>query len=166
MRALRLVLALVIAFPALRAVPAYAWHGSGSITAMAIAPPTTTTPTTIYAGTSDRGVFKSTDGGATWSATDLTNIYVSALAIDLVTQALYAGTYGGGVYKGTDGGATWTLLGLTGTSVTALAIDPQMPTTLYAGAYWGGVFKSMDGGSTWSPLGLARSWLTPWRSIP
>ena len=153
MRALRLVLALVIAFPALRAVPAYAWHGSGSITAMAIAPPTTTTPTTIYAGTSDRGVFKSTDGGATWSATDLTNIYVSALAIDLVTQALYAGTYGGGVYKGTDGGATWTLLGLTGTSVTALAIDPQMPTTLYAGAYWGGVFKSMDGGATWSPTG-------------
>src|SRR2546428_6168371 len=110
MRALRLVLALVIAFPALRAVPAYAWHGSGNITALAIAPPTTTTPTTIYAGTSDRGVFKSTDGGATWSATDLTNIYVSALAIDLVTQALYAGTYGGGRILGTGRGGNCTRL--------------------------------------------------------
>jgi len=53
----------------------------GWIYAMAINP---TTPTTLYAGTYGGGVFKSTDGGATWSAvnTGLTNKSVRALAID------------------------------------------------------------------------------------
>jgi len=39
----------------------------------------------LYAGTSDRGVFKSTDGGASWSATGLSNIFVATLAIDPLT---------------------------------------------------------------------------------
>ncbi len=41
-------------------------------------------PTTLYAGTYGGGVFKSTNGGANWSAvnTGLTNTYVHALAID------------------------------------------------------------------------------------
>lgn len=37
-RGFRLVLAVIIAFPALRAVPAYSWHGSGNTTALAIDP--------------------------------------------------------------------------------------------------------------------------------
>ena len=42
------------------------------------------TPTTLYAGTDGGGVFKSTDGGTTWSAvnTGLTSLSVPALAID------------------------------------------------------------------------------------
>jgi hypothetical protein len=46
-------------------------------------------------------VFKSTNGGANWSAvnTGLTNTDVRALAIDPTTPTtLYAGTYGGGVF--------------------------------------------------------------------
>jgi hypothetical protein len=38
----------------------------------------------LYAGTSNRGVFKSTDG-ASWSATGLSNIFVATLAIDPLT---------------------------------------------------------------------------------
>jgi photosystem II stability/assembly factor-like uncharacterized protein len=95
-------------------------------------------------------VFKSTDGGATWSGTSLGST-VWALAIDPQNpNILYAGTesfYGGGVFKSTDGGATWSGTSLTRT-VWALAIDPQNPNILYAGAY--GVFKSTDGGATWS----------------
>ena len=52
-------------------------------------------------------MFKSTNGGATWSAvnTGLTDTYVNALAIDPATPAtLYAGTWGGGVFKSTNGG--------------------------------------------------------------
>src|SRR5262245_58144615 len=45
------------------------WTSSGpegrSVLALALAP---TTPTTVYAGTADSGVFKSTDGGRSWSA--------------------------------------------------------------------------------------------------
>jgi hypothetical protein len=72
------------------------------ITALAIDPQT---PTTLYAGTWDLylgtwrgGVFKSTDGAGSWSAlnTGLTDLYVSALAIDPRSPAtVYAGTRAG-----------------------------------------------------------------------
>lgn len=78
----------------------------GRANALAIDP---ATPSTHYAGTLGGGVFKSTDGGATWSAvnTGLTATDVRALAIDPVTPGmLCAGTYGGSVSKSTGGGAT------------------------------------------------------------
>jgi photosystem II stability/assembly factor-like uncharacterized protein len=126
----------------------------GWIYALAVDP---TTPTTLYAGTYGGGVFKSTDGGATWSAvnTGLTNKSVWALAIDpTAPNTLYAGTYGG-VFKSTNGGASWSAVnsGLTNTAVFALAIDPTDSNTLYAGTYGGGVFKSINGGTTWSATG-------------
>src|SRR2546428_13946736 len=73
------------------------------------------TSTTLYAGTFRDGVFKSTDGAATWSAvnTGLTNTRrsVKALAIDPQTPTtLHAGTYFDrdsevtGVYTSIDGG--------------------------------------------------------------
>ena len=151
-RTFRLLLAVIIAFPVLRAVPAYSWHGSGNITALAIDPQR---PTTLYAGTSDRGVFKTTDGGATWSATGLANVYVSALAIDPVTPTTLYAVAWGGLYKSTDGGANWNPINdLTGVGVSSLAIDPQTPTTLYGWTYHDGVFKSTDGGASWNVTGL------------
>ena len=85
-----------------------------------------TTPNTVYAGTSGRGVFKSTDGGGSWSAANvgLTAMDVRVLAIDPQTPTtLYAGTYSGAgiygdtVFKSTDGGASWRNVGmLIGTS--------------------------------------------------
>ena len=164
MRAFRSVLASVVVLVLLSAAPAHSWHGTGGITALAIDPQT---PSTLYAVTCERGVFKSTDGGASWSATSLTNIMVTALAIDPQTPTtVYAGAtphdcttgafIGGqavGVYKSTDGGTTWTTTGL-GAQVTALAIDPQTPATLHAGTYWE-TFKSTDGGATWSTDGGA-----------
>ena len=144
--ALRSILASVVILVLLRAAPAYSWHGTGNITALAIDP---VTPTTLYAGTSDRGVFKSTDGGASWNAAGLTGICVQTLAIDRVTPTtLYAAT-SGGVLKSTDGGVSWNATGLTAASVFALAIDYQIPTTLYAARY-GEVLKSTDGGGTWN----------------
>ncbi len=80
MRAFRLVLAVVIAVLVLRAVPAYSSHEGVLISALAIDP---LTPTTLYAGTPG-GVFKSTDGGASWSASGL--IKPSVLAIDPLTS--------------------------------------------------------------------------------
>src|SRR5256712_12589669 len=89
-----------------------AWTTNGphseTINALAIDPQT---PTTLYAGTSGHGVFKSTDGGGNWSAgnTGLTSpygaIWVTTLAIDAQTPTtLYAASSGGGVFKSTDGG--------------------------------------------------------------
>src|SRR5262245_6001269 len=106
----------------------------GIIITLAIDP---VTPAVLYAGTYE-GVFKSTNGGGSWSAinTGLTDMGVEALAIDPATPTtLYAGIWGGGVFKSTNGGGTWSAIntGLTAGYVSSLAIDPTMSTTLYAG---------------------------------
>ena len=87
MRAFRLVVAVAIAVFVLKAAPAYSSHNGVTISSLVIDP---LTPTTLYAGTPG-GMFKSTDGGATWSASALVNT-ISALAIDPLTpNILYAG---------------------------------------------------------------------------
>src|SRR5207245_2080938 len=101
-------------------------HGpeGGFIPALTVDPQN---PSTVYAGT-DGGVFKSTNGGANWSAANsgLTATDVRALAVDPQNPStVYAG--GDGVFKSTNGGATWNAAnsGLLGTGVAALAVDPQ-----------------------------------------
>ena len=96
----------------------------------------------IYAGT-DGGIFKSTNGGAIWSASGLANTHINVLAIDPSDPSfIYAGT-NGGVFESTDGGANWNAInsGLTNTKVTSLAIDPSDTGIIYAGTDGGGVFK-------------------------
>ena len=138
-----------------------------NVEALAIDP---VTPSTLYAGLWWRsafgavhtGLFKSTDGGGSWTETNwgLTSgsyNFIVALAIDPLTPStLYAGT-NEGVSKSTNGGASWTeVLTGTGRDVTCLAIDPLTPSTLYAGARNDGiVFKSTDGGASWRFRGLS-----------
>jgi photosystem II stability/assembly factor-like uncharacterized protein len=90
-------------------------------------------------------VFKSTDGGANWSAANkgLTATDILALAIDPETPTtLYAGTFTLGVFRSTNGGGSWSRLstGLTAGVVNALVIDPKTPTTLYAGTWYHGAY--------------------------
>lgn len=111
------------------------------VSALAIDP---TDPNILYAGLRNDGVFKSTDGGQTWtpSNTGLTTLFISTLVIDPTNpMILYAGIDSGGVFKSTDGGQTWTPsnTGLTNLIVKALVVDPLDPQILYAGTL-GGVF--------------------------
>jgi len=97
----------------------------------------------VYAGTNN-GVFKSTDAGATWSATTLT-WQVRTLVIDPDhTENLYAGTYGYGVYASTDAGSTWATMnvGLTNNNILSLALRSDAEVTLYAGTEGGGVCRT------------------------
>ncbi len=131
-----------------------------------------------YVRDEQRGIYKSTDGGANWTKV----LFVSnqAGASDLVMnpanpQILYAsfwdrirnnqesviyGTHAK-VYKTTDGGTTWTQLsGGLPTGVmgrTGLAISPQNPEKLYAIyvdslSTVGGLFKTTDGGQNWTQM--------------
>jgi hypothetical protein len=116
------------------------WTSSGpadvDVLALAIDP---ITPTTLYAGTSDPagsgrgGVYKSTNGGASWTAVNtglgqFPTVY--ALAIDpSIPTTLYAGTIDA-VFKSTNGGGSWVYISTSVSGsfrVLALAIDPITP---------------------------------------
>jgi photosystem II stability/assembly factor-like uncharacterized protein len=130
------------------------WGGIGSglraswVRAFAFDPNNTQT---VYAGSGYDGVFKSTDGGSTWTATstDLPPFPVNGMAVDS-TGAVFVGN-DAGMFRSRDGGASWTMLPQW-MPVSALAINPGS-NVLYAGApawYPAGVFTSADGGDTWS----------------
>jgi hypothetical protein len=119
-----------------------------------------TNPSIAYTGVHNDSLFKTTDGGATWSRTS--NSRVSVLVIDPGPPNTVYTSGEWGVAKSVDGGETWTDAG-TGlidtlrahgvSTVVALAIDPHTPATLYAGTAIG-MFKTTDGGSHWAPAGL------------
>jgi photosystem II stability/assembly factor-like uncharacterized protein len=112
---------------------------------------------TLYAGTGNdysapqgfRGIFMSTDGGASWLPINngLAGLFdirssITALVIDPQnSNILYAGTSGGGVFRSIDGGTNWGPFndGLTNLDVRVLAVAPGSLNTLYAGTA-GGVF--------------------------
>ena len=112
---------------------------------------------TLYAGIGNGQVYKSIDGGSTWSAIGSISLPsgkpLLALLIDPVhANILYAGTNGSGVFKSTNGGASLFAIntGLTDTDINTIALAPTTPNTLYAGAVDDGVFKTINGGTTWS----------------
>jgi photosystem II stability/assembly factor-like uncharacterized protein len=140
-------------------------------------------PRILYAATactsggcicSERLLFKSTDGGASWSdsvsppnqacddiralllnPTDANTLYYAALNLSGFPP----------LSKSTDGGVTWRYLFAPGfEDVLAMAINPLAPNNLYAGGYAfpdpNGVLKSTDGGMTWSKAGLAETTVT------
>jgi hypothetical protein len=104
----------------------------------------------VYAGTRTGGVYKSLNG-ATWAATSLNNVFVTALAVDPMAPAtVYAGTDAHGIHKSTDGAATWVPIntGLPSSSVRSIVVDPVTP-AIYA-ATGVGIYKSVDGGLHWN----------------
>ena len=121
----------------------------------------TPSPTTLYAGTYAGGVFKSTNGGASWSAINsgLSGVYdVVALAIDPMTPSTLYASIDNLLYKTTNGGGTWSPVttGLGGNRglfpyIHSLAINPYLTGTLYAAAD-DGVYKSTDSAGSWTNI--------------
>ncbi len=103
-----------------------------------------------------QGMFKSTDGGVTWTPADPPGFGNTVLAVDPSDPAtVYASNFQG-VYKTVDFGASWTLASPIPVGVTALALDPRLPGTVIAATgrpAATGVWISRDGGATWAPLG-------------
>jgi len=122
--------------------------------AIALAP---ATPATVFVGAFDDGVWRSTDGAASWNqaSTGLANTWVRALAVDATAGTVYAATDRNGIARSTDGGATWTPTASIDSGLStllAVATDPSTPGTAYVGTSLNGVFKTVDGGQSWSPL--------------
>ena len=128
-------------------------------------------PWVYYAGSASGGIFKTTDGGATWQPIfdDQPVSSIGSLAVAPSNpNIVWAGTgetwirshisLGMGIYKSTDAGKTWTLMGLEKTGrIGRIVIDPQNPDIVFAaalGTSYGpqperGVFRTVDGGKSW-----------------
>lgn len=133
----------------------------------------TARPNELYLGTIG-GLFRSTDGGASWvPVTDgqIRSAPVGAVAVAAEhPDTLYLGTggpagdsrwAGDGVYRSVDGGKTWSHQGLAESfSITRMAVHPKDATVAYAAAYGNpgkrgrerGVFRSVDAGKTWTKI--------------
>jgi photosystem II stability/assembly factor-like uncharacterized protein len=129
-------------------------------------------PRTFYMGVASGGVFRTTDGGASW--TPITDGKVPAPSTGAIAVAdsnpdiIYIGTgsdgvrsnvsTGRGVYKTADGGKTWQFAGLYNAGqIGAVRIHPTNPDVVWVAAGGDifkanadrGVFKTTDGGKTW-----------------
>ncbi len=137
--------------PAAAGVQQWTAHGpeGAEVTRIVIDP---TAPQVVYTLTNAfAGLFKSTDGGATWQRLrPPVRGVLNALVVDPQNPGtLYAATYSGEVVKSLDRGETWSFLGEL-EQLATLAIDPVTPSTLYAGTLLGGkILKSTDSGQTW-----------------
>jgi photosystem II stability/assembly factor-like uncharacterized protein len=121
------------------------------------------TPDTLYAGAigffkgERRGVFKSTDGGASWDRTSvgLRDESAVVLAIDPRNPTTLYADADPGMFKSVDGGASWTAMTRAPQGgASQIVVDPSNPKVVYVGTRWRrnvahGVFKSIDGGRTW-----------------
>jgi photosystem II stability/assembly factor-like uncharacterized protein len=152
-------------------------------------------PNTYWVGTGESwtrnsvsigdGVYKSTDGGDSWTNTGLPNSErIAKIVVDprngsvvyvCATGRLWSDSPDRGVYKTTDGGVSWSLV-LKGpnlsTGCSSLALDPANPDRLFAGMWdfrrkgWtfrsggdgpaatsgSGFFVTNDGGASWRSL--------------
>jgi Mg-chelatase subunit ChlD len=103
---------------------------------------------TLYAGTANRGIFRTDDAGLTWVGMGLADQEI--ITILEADSSLLVGT-ADGVFRSEDRGKTWIPLGLRGLRVGALVSDIDL---LLAGVVDGGLFRSEDEGANWRLSGL------------
>ena len=134
-------------------------NGMGRVNAVAIHP---TDSNTIYAGAAAGGIWKSIDGGNSWTVNSdsLPTLGVSAIAITKQNpNIMYFGSgdrdagdaAGYGVFKSTNAGTTWFIqnTGMGNRKVGRLIIDPNNPNVLIA-ACEGGIYRTVNAGANWT----------------
>jgi photosystem II stability/assembly factor-like uncharacterized protein len=110
-------------------------------------------PPALWVAT-DRGIFRSDNGGGSWSASNsgLTTLQVSALQPDPADAATLYAVTANGVFRCANGGGWTALARESGSAVFSIAPAAGL---LYAGGD-GAVWKSADGGKSWKSLSLSR----------
>jgi photosystem II stability/assembly factor-like uncharacterized protein len=130
-------------------------------------------PTVYYAATASGGVWKSSDGGATWSPVfdDQPISSIGSIAVaPSDPNVVYVGSgeanirgnvaAGNGIYKSTDAGKTWTHVWKQEGQIGTMVVHPTNPNVAFAavlGHAFGpnperGVYRTRDGGRTWEQV--------------
>jgi photosystem II stability/assembly factor-like uncharacterized protein len=120
-------------------------------------------PSVLIAGTRGRGMFRSTDGGASWSPvvspTDATLSFADVYDIDIDLQkpdVLYAAISGAGVARSTDAGISWTRLtpeaSPTASAITHVLVRRTAGNEILYGTAAGAIFRSTDRGTNWTQV--------------
>ena len=144
---------------------------SGRIADLAVYEPN---PAIFYVGSAHGGVWKTTNGGATFEPQfqdmgliSIGDVTVSQSNPDLVwvgtgeSNNRQSTSWGDGVYKSTDGGKSYAKMGLpTSRFINRILIDPRnndIVLVAATGSLWGpggerGVYKTTDGGKTWKQV--------------
>jgi photosystem II stability/assembly factor-like uncharacterized protein len=122
-------------------------------------------PNIIYVGTGDRdsddapglGVYKTTNGGASWTAANssMPNATVGALLVHPSNPDTMIAATNTGLYRSTNGGNTWSLR-LTGNVWKDLKYMPGNPVVVYA-AYGGSFYRSTNSGLNWSNISIPQT---------
>jgi photosystem II stability/assembly factor-like uncharacterized protein len=131
---------------------------------------------TFYMGATGGGVWKTEDGGVSWSNVSDGHFKTGSVGAIAVAPSdpnvIYVGmgeasirgvanSHGDGVYKSTDAGKSWSHLGLEETRhVADVVVHPADPDVVYVAAqgYQGkasrerGIYRSVDGGATWKQV--------------
>lgn len=127
-----------------------------------------TNTSTLWIGSVSGGIWRSDDGGASWSPVNdfMANLAVTSLVMDPTNpNIMYAGTgegfsnidaiRGAGIFRTINGGVTWVRLSSTNDFrfqwVNRLAHHPSQANTVIAATNTG-VYRTTDGGGTWVSL--------------
>ncbi len=144
---------------------------SGRIADIAINPED---PSTWYVGVGSGGIWKTENGGTTWSTIfdDQDSYSIGCITLDPNNpETIWVGTgenvsgrhvaYGSGVFRSRDGGTSWENMGLTASEhIGMIRVDPRNSNVIYVaaqGPLWSGggergLYKSTDGGASWVKL--------------
>ena len=137
----------------------------------------------IYKPTSERGVYKSTNGGKSWKKVLFSNahsgavelvmdpsnpriLYAATWRVQRTPYSLSSGGEGSALWKSTDSGETWKMisenkgfakgtLGIIG--VTVSPVNPERVWAIVENKEKGGVYRSEDGGKTWVHINESRA---------
>ena len=128
-------------------------------------------PSTFYVATATAGVYKTTNGGTTFTnvfdnegSSSVGDVAIAATDANLVwvgtgeNNNRQSSSWGDGIYKSTDGGRTWKNMGLRDSKqIARIIVDPVDFNVVHVavlGDLWAaggerGVYKTTDGGATW-----------------
>lgn len=115
----------------------------------------------LIIGTADNGIFKTENGGDSWTPIQFPPKRIYSFILDRrdPDRRMFASGVienRGRIFRTDDDGANWTPIYTEpgqGTVISSLAQDPRNPDTLYAGTSAGTLVKSLDAGETWKNIG-------------